>query len=112
MLRKITFAPAAVALCFAVSAASTDASAARMFGGFKNHNAGGMFAGHPHRHTGAAGLGHRRTGARTRCGDAECGGGVAPVSDSFVLGQCRWHTAVLPWWCEGNTRGKIRGLRF
>jgi hypothetical protein len=113
MLRNTIFACAtAVALFAAATAASTDASAARMLGGFMNHNAGRVLAGHPHRHIGAAGLGLRRTGGRTRCEEAECGGGVAPISDSFVIGQCRWHREVLPWWCEGNTRGKTRGLRF
>jgi hypothetical protein len=112
MLRKIIFAGAtAVAVCFAASVASTDASAARMFGGFKNHNAGRMLAGHGHRHIGTGGL-VRRTGGRTRCWDAECGGGVAPISGEFVLRLCTG-LKVLPPWCEGipSPSGKNRGLR-
>jgi hypothetical protein len=117
MLRKIIFACAtAVAVGFAVSAVSTDASAARMFGGFMNHNAGRMIAGHGHRHIGTGGLGLRRTGGRTRCLEAECGGGVAPISGEFVLRQCNMiKLPVLPPWCEGipgAPRGKTRGLRL
>jgi hypothetical protein len=118
MLRKTLFAGAAALAAFiAVSAASTDASAGRMFGGFQNHHAGRMIAGHPHRHT-IGNLGPVRRHARKKegCGDAECGGGVVPLDDKYILRQCNMvpsNESPLPPWCQGIPvpHGKGRGLR-
>jgi hypothetical protein len=118
MLRKTIFAgAAALAVFLAVSAASTDASAARMFGGFRSHNAGRVILGHPHRHTIGNFVPVRHHSRRKEgCGDAECGGGVVPLSDEIVLRGCHLNKSpVPPPWCEGvpgMPRHKTRGFRL
>jgi hypothetical protein len=88
-----------------------------MFGGFQNHHAGRMIAGHVHRHIGTGGAHFRRTGGQTRCWDASCGGGQAPISGDYVLRQCNMRPSLeapLPPWCENvpQPHRKNRGLRY
>jgi hypothetical protein len=104
MLRKTILAAAAVTLCFAASAASTDASAARLFGGLKSYNVGHTLVGHNHRHVGTSGLGLRRTGGDTRCIYGNCGG-FSPPRPNFVIRQCDFIKApVPPPWCQNIPR--------
>ena len=105
MLRKTMFAwAAAMALCFAAST-TTHASAARATGAVKSHQhiaKGGALA-HP-------------GGGRSRCWEAECGGGPVPIDDNYVVRGCQLTPAgqPLPPWCEdlpGVPRRATRGFR-
>lgn len=92
MHRMITFtAAAAVALCFAASAAYTDASAASATKAFKAH-----------RHIGTHHKSAGHSSGNTGCWEAECGGHEVPIDDTYVMRLCNAGPGgeAVPPWCE------------
>jgi hypothetical protein len=113
MFRNIIVAgAAAITLCLAATAASTSASAAPGFAGFRGPT--GAFAGHAHRHIGTGGFAARPGGGQARCWFSACTGGTRPES-FYHLRQCDMTPAghPPPPWCQnaGGSRGAIRALR-
>ena len=115
MLRT-TILACATALCFAACAASTTASAAPAAGASRKPAVRGLvLLGYSYGVGPAGSLVHRR-GGRTRCWEAECGGGTVPIDDKYVMRGCALTPPghPLPPHCQGIPgvpRGATRPLR-
>jgi hypothetical protein len=111
MLRT-TILACATALCFAASAASTTASAAPAAKAPRMP----VLLGYNYAHIGTGGALVHRRGGRTRCWEAECGGGTVPIDDKYVMRGCALTPPghPLPPHCQGIPgvpRGATRPLR-